>query len=80
MAFLLKHVDKTTVNYDTSFTYTIQASFNGLTLPEINPATIIDTIPTYIELDFSAVDPVITYNVKTEGSNNVITFYFPEIT
>ncbi|KJZ96367.1 hypothetical protein ClosIBUN13A_CONTIG162g02483, partial [Clostridium sp. IBUN13A] len=80
MAFLLKHVDKTTVNYDTSFTYTIEASFNGLTLPEINPAILVDTVPSYIELDFSALDPDITYNVQTVGLNNVITFYFPEIT
>lgn len=80
MAFLLKHVDKTTVNYDTSFTYTIQASFNGLTLPEINPAVLVDTVPSYIELDFSAVDPVITYSVQTVGLNKVITFNFPPVT
>lgn len=80
MAFLLKHVDRTTVNYDTSFTYTIEASFNGLTLPEINPAVLVDTVPSYIELDFSAVDPVITYSVQTVGLNKVITFNFPPVT
>lgn len=80
MAFLLKHVDKTTVNYDTSFTYTIEASFNGLTLPEINPAILVDTVPSYIELDFSALDPAITYSVQTSGSNKIITFNFPEVT
>lgn len=80
MAFLRIETDKTEVNYQTSFTYIISASFSGLT-GDLNDADITVLLPQYV--DFVLPKPVFPVtNVYSQQTllGTMVHFYIGTIT
>ncbi|MGL5316629.1 MAG: hypothetical protein ACRC92_25450, partial [Peptostreptococcaceae bacterium] len=80
MATLVKTVDKNSVNFTDTFTYTINASFSGL-VGSIDSAKITDFIPSYISYTLPPIAlPLIGIDETPVSGGTLITFDFGSIT
>lgn len=80
MAILVKTVDKSSVNFTDTFTYTINASFSGL-VGNIDSARITDFIPSYISYTLPPVAlPLKGIEETPVVGGTLITFDFGSIT
>ncbi|MGL5378401.1 SdrD B-like domain-containing protein [Clostridium sp.] len=80
MSALFKNVDKTIVNFEDNFTYTINISFSGIE-GDIDSAKVTDFIPSYITYVLPPISGLIkniTQTLVDEGT--LITFDFGRIT
>lgn len=80
MTDIIKRVDKTSVNFEDLFTYTIDISFSGIT-GDINNAKVIDFIPDYINYVLPRVNDPIKNIIETKvDGGTLITIDFGAIT
>ncbi len=80
MATLIKSVDKTSVKFTDTFTYTINAAFSGI-VGSIDNAKITDFIPDYISYVLpQPIAPIQSITVEAVEGGDLISFNFGTIT
>ena len=80
MATLDKIVDKTSVKFTDTFTYTIYAAFSGIE-GDINNAVITEFIPNYIQYTLpKVVEPIKSIDIETQDEGDLVKFNFGTIT